>query len=264
MAIGLSRIFGVRLPLNFNSPYKSTNISEFWRRWHMTLSRFLRDYLYIPMGGNKLGSSRRYVNLLITMVLGGLWHGAGWNFAIWGFLHGLYLVINNAWKTVAEWLRFPTDAKAWRLMATGVTFLAVCVAWIFFRASALETSIRIFQGITGGFGIGLPDAIGNRLGGVRPILENVGVTFFLGGGTRFVETWSWVLVGAIIAFRFPNTQQIMSGFDPALDFQPMRAGDDRSRIHWLPLPRWAVITGILFVAGLLSIIRPSEFLYFQF
>lgn len=88
MAIGLSRLFGVRLPLNFNSPYKSRNISEFWRRWHMTLSRFLRDYLYIPLGGNRHGILRRQSNLITTMILGGLWHGAGWNFVIWGGLHG--------------------------------------------------------------------------------------------------------------------------------------------------------------------------------
>ena len=95
MAIGLSRMFGVKLPLNFNSPYKSQNIIEFWRRWHMTLSRFLRDYLYIPLGGSRDGSFNRYRNLMITMLLGGLWHGAGWTFVVWGGLHGFYLVIKN-------------------------------------------------------------------------------------------------------------------------------------------------------------------------
>ena len=96
----LSRLFGIRLPLNFNSPYKAANIIDFWRRWHMTLSRFLRDYLYIPLGGNRHGKARRYLNLMITMLLGGLWHGAGWTFVIWGGLHGLYLVINHAWRAV--------------------------------------------------------------------------------------------------------------------------------------------------------------------
>src|SRR6185295_4237272 len=131
MAIGLSRMFGVRLPLNFDSPYKAVNIIDFWRRWHMTLSRFLRDYLYFPLGGNRRGKARRYLNLMITMLLGGLWHGAGWTFVIWGGLHGLYLVINHAWQAAthgiagsSRWLesRFATAAGVL------VTFLAVTVA----------------------------------------------------------------------------------------------------------------------------------------
>ena len=88
-------MFGVRLPLNFNSPYKATSIIDFWRRWHMTLSRFMLDYLYIPLGGNQKGPARQYANLMITMLLGGLWHGAGWTFVIWGGLHGMYLVLST-------------------------------------------------------------------------------------------------------------------------------------------------------------------------
>ena len=98
MAIGAARVFGVRLPVNFFSPYKSTSIIEFWRRWHMTLSQFLRDYLYIALGGNRKGKYRRYVNLFLTMLLGGLWHGAGWPFVVWGGLHGGYLMINHGWR----------------------------------------------------------------------------------------------------------------------------------------------------------------------
>ena len=100
MAIGLSRLFGITLPVNFNSPYKATNIIEFWRRWHITLSRFLRDYLYIPLGGNRHGPLRRYANLLVTMLLGGFWHGAGWTFVVWGALHGCYLAINHVWRAI--------------------------------------------------------------------------------------------------------------------------------------------------------------------
>src|SRR5471032_1107650 len=98
MAIGLARMVGIHLPINFNSPYQAPNIIEFWRRWHMTLSRFLRDYLYIPLGGNRKGNMRRYVNLLATMVLGGLWHGANWTFLIWGALHGAFLTVNHLWR----------------------------------------------------------------------------------------------------------------------------------------------------------------------
>ncbi len=104
MAIGLSYMLGVRLPLNFNSPYKATSISDFWRRWHMTLSRFLRDYLYVPVGGNRKGQARRYLNLMATMLLGGLWHGAGWTYIIWGGLHGFYLIVHQAWQAARSWL----------------------------------------------------------------------------------------------------------------------------------------------------------------
>jgi D-alanyl-lipoteichoic acid acyltransferase DltB (MBOAT superfamily) len=97
MAIGLALMFNIRLPINFNSPYKATNIIDFWRRWHITLSRFLRDYLYIPLGGNRHGVARRYGNLMLTMLLGGLWHGAGWTFIVWGGLHGMFLFMNHFW-----------------------------------------------------------------------------------------------------------------------------------------------------------------------
>lgn len=100
MAIGLSWMFNVRLPFNFNSPYRATNISDFWRRWHMSLSQFLRDYLYIALGGNRHGPVRRYANLMTTMVFGGMWHGASWSFIIWGFLHGLYLGVNHAFRAL--------------------------------------------------------------------------------------------------------------------------------------------------------------------
>ena len=109
MAVGLSLLFGVRLPYNFNSPYQAWNITEFWRRWHMTLSRFLRDYLYVPLGGNRHGRARRYVNLMLTMLLGGLWHGASWTFVIWGGLHGAYLVVNHGWQCLREKLGWSGD-----------------------------------------------------------------------------------------------------------------------------------------------------------
>ena len=124
MAIGLARMFGVKLPANFNSPYKATSIIDFWRRWHMTLSRFLRDYLYVPLGGNRKGSLRRYINLMIAMLLGGLWHGAGWTYVAWGGLRAL--------PSREPWLAQPREAgrfppfPAWLL-----TLLAVITAWVF-------------------------------------------------------------------------------------------------------------------------------------
>ena len=142
MAIGVSRMFNIALPMNFESPYKACSIIDFWRRWHMTLSRFLRDYLYIPLGGNRHGGTRRYANLLATMVLGGLWHGAGWTFVCWGALHGFFLIINHGWRAARRLLGIADNAGgvAGRLAAWALTFLAVVVAWVFFRAPDLNTA----------------------------------------------------------------------------------------------------------------------------
>jgi alginate O-acetyltransferase complex protein AlgI len=144
MAIGLSWLFNVRLPFNFNSPYKSLNISDFWRRWHMTLSAFLRDYLYIPLGGNRHGPLRRYANLAITMVLGGLWHGANWTFVFWGALHGVYLGINHAFRAVTAGISAKLDAsRVFAVVSWLLTFLAVIAAWVFFRAPTFQAATRI-------------------------------------------------------------------------------------------------------------------------
>jgi D-alanyl-lipoteichoic acid acyltransferase DltB (MBOAT superfamily) len=154
MAVGLSLLIGVRLPYNFSSPYKAASIIDFWRRWHMTLSRFLRDYLYFPLGGNRHGSVRRYLNLMITMLLGGLWHGASWTFVIWGGLHGVYLAINHAWRFLRERLtaRSTREAPAalvigGRALATALTLAGVAVAWVFFRAHSGTEALRILGGL---------------------------------------------------------------------------------------------------------------------
>ena len=267
MAIGLSRMFGINLPLNFNSPYKAENIIDFWRRWHMTLSRFLRDYLYIALGGNRKGPIRRYLNLMATMVLGGLWHGAGWNFVIWGALHGAYLMINHGWIAVAGRIGFPRTARAWSWFSAALTFGAVCFAWVFFRAADLDRALSIVRGMGGIGGVALPDAVGYQLGGLKLALEQAGVSFYSGGGSRFIETWVWVAVGAVLAFGFPNTQQIMDKFNPALDYAEHRdppAGVLARALQWRPTAVFAAATGLLTVAGLLSLTRPAEFLYFQF
>ena len=140
MAIGLGLMFGIYIPINFNSPYKATSIIDFWRRWHITLSNFLRDYLYIPLGGNRLGQNRQLVNLFITMFLGGLWHGANWTFAIWGSLHGIYLIINHFYRQFVQRgiiFRIPT------VLARALTFFFVVIAWVFFRASDTQTALSI-------------------------------------------------------------------------------------------------------------------------
>ena len=144
MAIGLANLFGVRLPVNFYSPYQAGSIIEFWRRWHMTLSRFLRDYLYIPLGGNRRGGQVR--NLMLTMLLGGLWHGANWTFVAWGGLHGVYLVVNHAWRR-----RFPAGARSPWMRLTGcaaswaLTCLCIVVAWVVFRADNLDAAAAMLS-----------------------------------------------------------------------------------------------------------------------
>jgi D-alanyl-lipoteichoic acid acyltransferase DltB (MBOAT superfamily) len=149
MAIGLARMFSIRLPFNFDSPYKSLSIIEFWRRWHITLSVFLRDYLYIPLGGNRKGPGRRYVNLLMTMLLGGLWHGAGWTFVVWGGLHGVYLVTNHIWREAGflqAWRgRLPYKAGSFLL-----TFLCVVVAWVVFRADGIHAASTMLHAMVAG------------------------------------------------------------------------------------------------------------------
>ena len=265
MAIGASRLFGIRLPLNFDSPYKSANIIDFWRRWHMTLSRFLRDYLYIPLGGSKKGPVRRYVNLMLTMLLGGLWHGAGLNFAVWGALHGAYLMINHAWVALAARLRVPTGSRAWRVFGVALTFVSVCFAWVFFRASDFPKALNIVAAMVGHYGIGLPESFAGPLKALDPLFQQLGVTFYSGGGSRFVQTYLWVLGGALIAFLLPNTQQIMGRFEPALDYHgtPAKLWPGLS-LDWHPNLRWAVFIGVLVLGSLLSLSRPAEFLYFQF
>jgi len=150
MALGIALMFNIRLPINFNSPYKSTSIIEFWRRWHITLSTFLRDYLYIPLGGNRHGKLRRYGNLLATMLLGGLWHGAGWTFVIWGALHGVYLVINNLWRDLVS-DRFLRWIPGWlgALAGGALTFVAVVAAWVVFRSSDMAQAITMLKAMFG-------------------------------------------------------------------------------------------------------------------
>jgi alginate O-acetyltransferase complex protein AlgI len=152
MAVGLSLCFNVRLPLNFRSPYKSTNIIEFWRRWHISLSTFLRDYLYVPLGGNRKGPARRYINLFLTMLLGGLWHGAAWTFVIWGALHGAYLMVNHFWN--AKVRRDRPAGRSARVAGWALTFLCVMVAWVVFRAADLTDALALYRGMLGQHGAG--------------------------------------------------------------------------------------------------------------
>jgi len=268
MAIGLSRVFGIVLPLNFNSPYKAVNVIEFWRRWHMTLSRFLRDYLYIALGGNRKGTARRYLNLGITMFLGGLWHGAGWTFAAWGLLHGLYLVVNYTWQALRRALGHDLSRSTpfGRGIARSLTLLAVIAGWVFFRSSSFEAAVHLLDAMAGFRGIALPEAIGRLLGPLHGTLSSAGVEFREGGGSQFALTYLWVGSLACIVLFAPNTQEILRRYRPGLDFYPARGGQASAigMVTWRPSRWWGVATGVVFACGMLSLTRVSEFLYFQF
>lgn len=228
MAIGISLMFNINLPLNFASPYKAVNIIDFWRRWHMTLSSFLRDYLYIPLGGNRHGKARRYLNLFLTMLLGGLWHGANWTFVVWGCLHGLYLVINHGFVAVRERLKLPAPPKA---LALAITFLAVVFAWVPFRADSLHQAFSIWQSM-----IDIGSSGTAMLSSVHP-----------GKATR------WILLGLLIAFFLPNSQTLVARFQQAMQ--------SKSFAYWKMA---GALVGIIFSLTVMSIGHVSEFLYFQF
>lgn len=260
MAIGLSKMLNIDLPLNFNSPYKATNIVDFWRRWHMTLSRFLRDYLYIPMGGNRNGSFRRYSNLLITMLLGGLWHGAGWTFVIWGGLHGLYLVVNQFWQAARERYfghGFFWSTTAARLVSILITFLSVVVAWVFFRATSLDAAVRILTGMVGMNGLVLPrewqESLATSSTGNSTWLSFGQLEAF--GGIRQV---GWITLLLAIVWIFPNSQSLID-----------RVQENRFIVR-LSHERWAWLSmgGLTVFIFLLAAINgsngSSEFIYFNF
>jgi alginate O-acetyltransferase complex protein AlgI len=263
MAIGGARLFGIRLPVNFNSPYKAVNIVDFWRRWHMTLSRFLRDYVYIALGGNQRGKARRYANLLATMVIGGFWHGAGWTFVIWGALHGIYLIVNHGWQALRTVLGFPPgrSGRLGRVLGRTVTFLAVVVGWVFFRANGADDALRLLAGMAGLNGASLPAGVVPLLGPGWPLLQALGVEASHGGGRVFVLTWAWVVSLMLIAFLAPNTQELLARYRPALN---AAVAGGRPWWAWRPSPGWAMATAAVAAAGLLALSQVSEFLYFQF
>jgi D-alanyl-lipoteichoic acid acyltransferase DltB (MBOAT superfamily) len=272
MAIGVARVFGIKFPLNFNSPYKSLNIIDFWRRWHITLSHFLRDYLYIPLGGNRKGKLRRYVNLMITMLLGGLWHGAGWPFVIWGGLHGIYLVVNHQWHSFRRSLGHDLTKSHWwsRGIACFVTFLALVIAWVFFRAKDLDSALLMIKGMLGINGISIPLTIADKLGTpIKSLLSSLGIALVTEGASQMFFTYLWSIALLAIAWFTPNTQEWLKHYNPALDYQPIKASSEPSNhwgksLSWQPNKFWSITLGIIAGIGLVYLRKATVFLYFQF
>jgi len=231
MAIGLALLFNIRLPINFNSPYKATDIQDFWRRWHITLSRFLKDYVYIPLGGNRKGEFR---TLLATFIIGGIWHGAGWTFVFWGFLHGMALVIHRAWSKLGF--------KIWTWLAWLITFNFVNIAWVFFRAKEWDDAVKVLGSMFSLDNIVLPNMLESRL----PFLSDLGIKF--GGFVASIQgdyfTPIWLLIGFIFILVFKNSTQKLNNF----------------KLNY----KTALWSGVAFVGGVLSLNKVSEFLYFNF
>ena len=230
MAIGISLMFGIFLPVNFNSPYKATSIVEFWRCWHMTLSQFLRDYLYIPLGGNRRGRALRYVNLMITMLLGGLWHGAAWTFVAWGALHGAYLCVNHAFNALVPTIPSAL-ARPVRIAGAVLTFLAVVVAWVFFRAVSVEWALRVLHAMA----------------------DPSNIVF----GLEEIAAMVLIAIYAALVWLAPNTQAIM-GYDHG----NRRVGETLLAGRLRPLILYGASLVLAF--GILGIQSHSEFIYFRF
>jgi len=241
MAIGAGLLFGIRLPVNFASPYQAESIIDFWHRWHITLSRFLRDYLYVPLGGNRKGGARRYANLLITMVLGGFWHGAGWTFVIWGSLHGFYLVVNHLWRALrghsggGSTSSSPFERRA----GQAITFVAVVVAWVFFRSENVGSAVQMLRAMAGSNGAAGPEPVDS----VAALVVSTALL--------------------AIAWFAPNTQEL-TGYEGPEGAYAATEARRPPPLRWQPSAGWAVAIGCLFGIALMLISKVSEFIYFQF
>jgi alginate O-acetyltransferase complex protein AlgI len=284
MAIGLARLFGIRLPANFNSPLKATSIIDFWTRWHMTLTRFLTAYLYNPMAlaltrrraakslpglaGSRTTSGAFIVvlmaPLLVTMSLAGLWHGAGWNFVIFGTLHGIYLTVNHGWRLFRP--RSSTDRTRIGKFTAGIlVFGSVVFANVFFRSSSIQAAVVLLKGMVGLNGITLPQSVVDRLGTVGGWLEGMGIEPVWWSGYNFAMVLFWIAVLLVIALVPPNTLQIMAEFEPALrtGSRPTSSTTPAAFV-WKPSMPWAFYMGGIAATGLLSLGQPAAFLYWQF
>ena len=281
MAIGLARMFGIKLPINFHSPYKALNIIEFWRNWHITLSRFLRNYLYIPLGGNRNGKIRRYLNILVVMLIGGIWHGAGWNFAIWGGLHGLFLIINHMWQNfyIIKGYSFGEYIICiW--FSRLLTFFAVTIAWVFFRSENFNDAICMIEAMIGLNGIFIPNYLENFSNNVVIRLFDIGVML---GDLSIINITNMIsiLVLFFIIWFCPNSHELLVKNKPALDFpsqhliQNLKYGFNSKKIKYIiyrlnDYPRELLIcfySGTIVVGTLLGIYRgelSTEFIYFIF
>ena len=277
MAVGLARLFGIRLPVNFHSPYRASGIIEFWRRWHITLSRFFRDYLYIPLGGNQRGMFRHYVNLIVVMLLGGLWHGANWAFVVWGIMHGGLLALNHAWTHLRVSKLPVMDTPPVRAASVLLTFFAVTLAWVPFRAETLGDAGRMLAALFP-TGTEVPSVWASFRQCLVAQFVDLKSVLNLTAWFKPRELWPAVLppdflatyrpAGLLLAgigaatFLLPNTNQIFARFHPVLGLSETQSHHwgSLSRLDW----RVALVLSGMFVLSVLQLSRVSPFLYYQF
>ncbi|GEL78649.1 MBOAT family O-acyltransferase [Tenuibacillus multivorans] len=232
MAIGAALLFNIRLPINFNSPYKAVSIQDFWRRWHITLTNFLTKYIYVPLGGSRVRASRIYGNILIIFFISGLWHGAGWTFVVWGVLHGLASVIHRAWNRMGFRLN--------KVIAWFVTFQFVNATWVLFRAPDFTAATQVLSAMVGLNGVQVPSIVNAHLG--LGLSEEWLYTFTL---TEDLSTTMLYLIGAfLIAILWKNSNQLTENLRPT--------------------PLHALFAAGLFIYAALQLQQVSEFLYFNF
>ena len=249
MALGLGLMLGLRLPLNFNSPYKALNIVDFWRRWHITLSEFLRDYLYKPLGGNRLGVNRGVFNVMLVMILGGLWHGAGWTFIMWGFIHGCMIGIYHFFRGLSQNKAPKNSTLLGNLLASFVTFVVVNVAWVFFRSEKMDSAFGMIKSLIGLNGISLP-----RSFEFLPIGKLVSFTGLFPNQAIDLGLLVFLPVLLVIVWFAPNAYQLL-GLNPKED----------SDIA-MPSLKIIFLCGLLFFFGIkVSFETLSyDFIYFRF
>ena len=233
MALGAALLFNISLPINFNSPYKSTNIRDFWKRWHITLSRFLRDYVYIPMGGNKKGNFKLYSNLFTTFLIGGLWHGAGWTFIFWGLMHAIAIIFHRVWTGIGINLN--------KYLAWFLTFNFINLSWVFFRAEQWEDAIKIIKGMFGFSGILIPSIMQNY-----PFLNSSNLMF----GEVYInfnsdtEITLWLFFAFFITLFLRNSNQILRTFETN--------------------NKTLVFIVLMFLISLMHLDKNVDFIYFNF
>jgi alginate O-acetyltransferase complex protein AlgI len=261
MAIGLGWMFGIHLPVNFASPYKATSIADFWQRWHITLSRFLKAYLYIPLGGNRRGPERLYVNLFLTMLLGGIWHGAAWGFVLWGCLHGAMLILHRLWRGNKK--QPARRLPSW--LACGLTFLCVVLAWVPFRALDLQTAFTVYRGLAGLNGVLLPSAIADWVAA----LPGLGALVSTGSLNvdRPLITLSMLVVLLAVVWLLPNSHQWFGKASPGLPSEGYPAtvpAETSWRFKWQPNWVYAASFAIGFFICVVKLNDISPFIYFQF
>lgn len=254
MAIGLGLFFGIVLPINFNSPYKASNIADFWRRWHITLGRFLKDYVYIPLGGNRYSKFITLRNLFIVAFISGNWHGAGWGFVIWGILHGLAMCTHRAYRFLLEAFNLTNtrflQSKIYKLLAWILTFNFINLTWIFFRSENLSGALNLIKGMCGGE-IVLPRFIESKIAKLDVLLHTHFANYIhFDRWASAIQTSSYIVIPAIIGgfvvVWVRNSCELTQSLKP--------------KIHWLILS----LALFCLALGVLSYHDSSEFLYFNF